>query len=680
MEESPSLDQLTKEKLVERCLHLQKRLEEQKATTTSWIEALTTVAFTDQDMAKAMTRGLQTILKSANMDGGYVHLLDQTDHKLRLRACVGLSKAAQKDLEVIRQGERVPGKVLHKAKALIARNSSEISDPSGETPQEEKRLLHAGFPLKWNGRVLGTLTLVSKNHKTLSEGDVATLRAFSKFIAGVVQCLTLLDILSQGKRQWENAIDSVSDIVLICDRDFRIVRTNKAIFDRFWFPLEDALGKECFKLLYNGNPFQVSRQKLERMLREGITYCEEVAPSRWGGTFSIVISPILTFGTLAGSIHVIKEITQERLLETDRGELARRLSLFAPGTITTDPEGRIHSCDAGASEILGYEAEEIKGKELTAILPSLESKTLFDRLQKSGGILDFDATAMGKGQHPVQVSLTLSANGDQDERLEEVTLFIRDMTERQSDKVRYVQSVRLTALMEMAANVSHKLGGELETIISHIYRIDDSGCELPEMKTRLKRVAVHARSVQETLDRLHQFSEIHPEEESKVLESTQLIRSVVEMIEGRWQTSFRKRGIDFKFNPDQRILPSIQGNLRELLQLFDHLVRNAVAAMPKGGNLILRTRTDRKWISLSLIDHGMGMTEDQINRAFDPFFTTHEENLGLGLSIVHGIIRRHHGDVAIQSRVGQGTSVTIKLPTLNEESIDISTNPPPETA
>jgi|GEM_PF-5655241 len=254
------------------------------------------------------------------------------------------------------------------------------------------------------------------------------------------------------------------------------------------------------------------------------------------------------------------------------------------------------------------------------------------------------------------------------------------MTERQSDKVRYVQSVRLTALMEMAANVSHKLGGELETIISHIYRIDDSGCELPEMKTRLKRVAVHARSVQETLDRLHQFSEIHPEEESKVLESTQLIRSVVEMIEGRWQTSFRKRGIDFKFNPDQRILPSIQGNLRELLQLFDHLVRNAVAAMPKGGNLILRTRTDRKWISLSLIDHGMGMTEDQINRAFDPFFTTHEENLGLGLSIVHGIIRRHHGDVAIQSRVGQGTSVTIKLPTLNEESIDISTNPPPETA
>jgi len=666
METSASLNQLGKQELVERCLRLKEKLEKQETASTSWIEALTTIALTDQDITQSMTKGLQLMLQTSGMNGGYIHLLDEKDHLLKLRACLGLSKRAQEDLSIIREGEKVPGQVLEKAEALIARRVTEISDLSGKVTEGKKRMLHAGFPLKWNGRVLGTLTLVSRNHRTLSDRDGAVLKAFSQFLAMVVQNLTLFDIVSQGKQQWENAIDSVSDLVVVCDGSFRITRANKAILDRFWLPLENAIGKECFEVLYDGTPLPVSREKLENLLTEGVTYSEEVVSSRWDGVFSILVSPILAFGRLAGSIHVIREITQEKILEKDRDELDRKISLFAPGTIMIDPTGKIRSYDSGAHEILGYKEKEMKGKPLSLVFPSAETEVLFDRLEENGGVLDFDSVAISKEKRHIPVSLTLSAHRNQKEELEDVTIFLRDMTHQQTKGMRLSQSLRLTAMMETAANVSRKLGERLEAIIDHIDKIKEGAHDTHEISKRLERVFVHGRSIQEVLDQLQQFSEVRSEEEPRRLESAELVRALVEMVEQKWGDLLRSRDIVFALNPDQRNLPSARGDVAELLKAFDHLVRNAVEAMPLGGKLILRTRTDRKWVSLILIDHGRGMEPEEIDRAFEPFFTTHSQNLGLGLTIVYGIVRKHHGKVTLQSDPPQGTRVTIRLPTIAE--------------
>ncbi len=89
------------------------RGDEYKTIATSLIEGLTTVVRTDQDMAKSLTKGLQLILKASHMDGGYIHLLDPEANTLRLRACLGLAKRTEKELNTVRDGEKVPGQVLH---------------------------------------------------------------------------------------------------------------------------------------------------------------------------------------------------------------------------------------------------------------------------------------------------------------------------------------------------------------------------------------------------------------------------------------------------------------------------------------------------------------------------------------------------------------------------------------
>ncbi len=676
MEPVSALDHLSKEQLIERCLHLQDALQEMGTDTTSWIEDLTRIAITNQNMTKSLTKGLQLILRASHMDGGYLHILNPEDRLLKLRACLGLSKTAEDDLRVIREGEKIPGQVLQRAEALIATNITEISDLSGRVTQERRRMLHAGFPLVWEGTVLGTLTVVSKSQKELSEGDLAILRAFSQFLAVVVQNSNLFDTVCQSKKQWEDAVDSVSDLVVICDRHFRILKTNKTIFERFQLPLEDAIGKECFELFYNGQLFSVSREKLERMLKRGVTYHEEVAPPRWNGIFSIVVSPIMTFGSLAGSIHVIKEITHQRLLEKDREELAQKVSLFAAGTITIDSSGRIQSWDAGASNILGYEREKVNGKALSTMFPSIELEDLIQNMRENRGLLDLETIAIARGRGRLPVSLTLAAQPDVGEKSGKITIFVRDIAHEAEENMRLIHSSRLTAMKKAVSSLSRKVGDRLESVMGQIASLEGAITEPNKIKANLERMIVEARSVQEVLNQVRLFSEERTDKELKPLESAQLIRDIIEQIHNKWNNVFRMKGIDLKLNPDQRTLPSTRGNSRELLDVFDHLIRNSVEAMPNGGKIILRTRTDRKWVNIAVIDDGTGMTLEETDRAFDPFFTTHPENLGLGLTIVDRIIRRHHGEVKLLSQINQGTQVTVRLPTIAKVKAD---TPPTST-
>jgi PAS domain S-box-containing protein len=425
MDALASFDQLDKADLVERCLLFQRQLQEQKAAVTSWIEVLTKLLPIDQNMVRCLTDGLRFLLKTLCMDAGYIHLFDEKEHVLRLRACVGLSRRSENDLRTFPAGEGVPGQVWQKVEPLIATNIMQISDLSGKATQAENRMFHAGFPLQWHDKVLGTLTVVSKPQRPFTEDDISLLKAYSGFMAIVVQNSTLFDIVSQGKRQWEDAFDSMSDLVIICDHQFRIIKTNRAILERFWFPLEDAIGKDCFELLYSGNPFQVSRENLERMLRQGVTYYDELTPARQEGLFSIVVSPILTSDKLVGSIHVIKEITREKPLERNREWLSHNTSRLAAGTIGMDGEGRIRSWDAGAEATLGYSEEEMRKQSITVVLPSPDMATLIGDLKVRNNVRDFETTMVAKGGNPVRVSASLAARWDKRDRVKEVRLLIR---------------------------------------------------------------------------------------------------------------------------------------------------------------------------------------------------------------------------------------------------------------
>ena len=109
-------------------------------------------------------------------------------------------------------------------------------------------------------------------------------------------------------------------------------------------------------------------------------------------------------------------------------------------------------------------------------------------------------------------------------------------------------------------------------------------------------------------------------------------------------------------------LPDIHGDAGQLKQAFYNLVKNAMQAMPDGGELGVRCAIDENYLSLAVSDTGDGIDPADMNEIFNPYFTTKERGTGLGLMVVERIAREHGAELDVESSQGKGTVFTIKFP------------------
>jgi two-component system sensor histidine kinase HydH len=118
-------------------------------------------------------------------------------------------------------------------------------------------------------------------------------------------------------------------------------------------------------------------------------------------------------------------------------------------------------------------------------------------------------------------------------------------------------------------------------------------------------------------------------------------------------------GIETHLDPG---LPRIPGDEGQLSQVFLNVIINALQAMPDGGSLVVTTRRDGDWAEVAIKDTGPGIAEAVLPHVFDPYFTTRPSGVGLGLAIAHRIVQGHQGSLDVESHVGSGTTMIIRLP------------------
>ncbi len=137
--------------------------------------------------------------------------------------------------------------------------------------------------------------------------------------------------------------------------------------------------------------------------------------------------------------------------------------------------------------------------------------------------------------------------------------------------------------------------------------------------------------------------------------------------------------IKIKFNIMEN-LPPVLGDYEQLRGLFVNLIRNAVQAITKGGNIdinicasngIIDSKDDQKFLEITIKDDGIGMTPDNLKKAFDPFHTTKPDGTGLGLPICKKIINAHKGEIKLESIFGEGTTVKVLLPSCPDQLLEI---------
>jgi signal transduction histidine kinase len=230
-----------------------------------------------------------------------------------------------------------------------------------------------------------------------------------------------------------------------------------------------------------------------------------------------------------------------------------------------------------------------------------------------------------------------------------------------------IHQERFRAFGEMASGVVHDFNNALMTIIGYSEMLINDPIALAEQDRAINYLdAIHTagRDAASVVNRLRDF--YRPREEGEpfnALDANALVEEAVKLTEPKWKTEAMNLGKDIRIKWHLERVQPILGNACELREAMMNLIFNAVDAMPRGGNITIRTRQDGRFVQIEVRDEGQGMDPEVRQRCLEPFFTTKgDHGTGLGLPMVFGIVKRHEGTLSIQSEPGRGTSIAVRLP------------------
>jgi two-component system cell cycle sensor histidine kinase/response regulator CckA len=372
------------------------------------------------------------------------------------------------------------------------------------------------------------------------------------------------------------------------------------------------------------------------------------------------------------------EIRYRRLFESAREGV---LLLDAETRLVTD----VNPYMAG---LMGVMPISLHGKTLLEIglIPDRKSYDALMHQIDSSGAAGFDGTlAAGQNGTKVAIEMNCHAYDMQDRRL--IQCNVRDMTERRQSeeeketmRAQLFQAQKMEAIGNLAGGVAHDFNNLMTAIqVSAdvgMMKVDESNLLFMDLK-EIRYAALRASSL---IRQLLLFSRKHPMEFT-FLSINGIVENLIKMLH-------RLIGEDIQIKTElDAKLWTVRADASNMEQVVMNLSLNARDAMPKGGTLTIRTENvllkqdaaktmpesrPGKFVCLSILDTGVGMDYNIIQRIFEPFFTTKGpgRGTGLGLSVVYGIVKQHDGWIHVISKPGKGSAFKLYLPAFSEEAED----------
>jgi PAS domain S-box-containing protein len=223
-----------------------------------------------------------------------------------------------------------------------------------------------------------------------------------------------------------------------------------------------------------------------------------------------------------------------------------------------------------------------------------------------------------------------------------------------------VETERLQAVGTLAAGVTHYVNNVLQAVLGSAQLLLQE-IEEPGSRKRLETLERTTMEAAAIMRRVKAFAEATTLSGAVPLDLNQLVRDLLGARGAQWADAVVDTNIALAFEPGE--IPKVFGLPAPLREVLVALILNAVEAMPGEGRILVRTWATADAVYCAVGDSGPGMSDEVRHRAFEPFFSTKgPQHQGLGLSLAHGIIRRHRGEIEIPRDAGQGGVVTFHLP------------------
>jgi len=470
-------------------------------------------------------------------------------------------------------------------------------------------------PLKYRGRTTGLLALEGDRTNEFSVYDVHLITVVSGHLAGLVEYRSLREEAEARARNLGLIHEVVQDVIGLLDKQ-EVVRISAELLAQYF-------GYEFAIIVVKGNNAKMicgvggSRAPSEKKILTELSKNMELG----------ITSQVLSNG--------------ESILENDVSKSHR----YRP--------------------LEGWSA----GSELCVALKDGEQVI---------GFIDVENSASNSfGQNDLMALESLAgilssviSNADQYQRLQETNTRLLAMQEELKTRIvmqnqaerKLIQAEKLAAVGEMAAGVAHELNNPLTTVVGFTELVLEEITENDQKQTDLEMVLHEARRARDVVRRLLDFSRRSEIERTRV-DLNEILEDVLALTNHLMHTS----GVMLTTKLAKKMdWVSIDRN--QMKQVFLNLLHNALQAMPNGGELIVeskkRQRDGRTWVIASVRDTGIGISQEDRDHLFEPFYTTRskEGGTGLGLSVTYSIVSDHGGFIDIESEEDKGSCFTVWLP------------------
>lgn len=358
---------------------------------------------------------------------------------------------------------------------------------------------------------------------------------------------------------------------------------------------------------------------------------------------------------------------EEKLRQSE--DLYRTLVEDSFDGIFVHADGMIVFANSRLYEMLGYEPGELEGQDQRSIFSSEDEQAV--ELASTGAhdedlFGNDDIRLLRKDGSTIEVEI--SARIIQFGGSPAVRVCVRDIAARKRAEELLLQAERTRTISEMAGGVAHNFNNLLQIVMScaQMASTYQKSGSYGLLQKNIDRIMESAQLGAETVKRLQDFARVPGPDElsgARVLDLSVTVERAIKTAEPWWKTEPDRRGIAIDMHLDLGTDCLVKGKESELFEVVLNLVKNAAEALQSGGEMVVSTFNRGNLVYLTVRDNGIGIHEQNLGKAFEPFWTTKGyHGTGMGLASSYGIVKRHRGEISLFSKQGQGTTVTITLP------------------
>jgi len=474
----------------------------------------------------------------------------------------------------------------------------------------------------------------------------------------------------------ERSIDQANSIFLYLDKDLKPIMCNKAIESITGYRRSEIFKDNWLNLFFRKNPSRMYLFKvtIESCLSSIKSRTYEGSITKKDGSECILSwrNAAITddSGAILGILCIAQDITEHKNSEDDLAYCSEHLrdiftSIKDYALITTNLKDKITYYGANSIELFGWK-DDMTLKDISILFSGPDRNSKKSSIKKSiakSGNFESDTTLLRSNGEEFPAAITATTLVNKKKGKSGYVYVVRDITEKKKIERQMVRNEKMAAIGQLAAGIAHEINNPLLVILGRLDMLSMDGDDLsPAVKQTSETIKTQAQRIRTIIDRLLSYSR-KKTPHMDLLDINDVLKSVSPLI--AYYPEFKK--ITWKEELTEG-LPLAEGDFNQLQEVFLNLALNACQAMPDGGNVtIVSKNAGDGFIEVSVTDTGKGISKEDMDRLFTPFFTTKDDGTGLGLSMCHNSIETHNGKIIVESVPGTGTTFKVKLPVFKKE-------------